>query len=181
MPLTIYTGNTAAHQVFTQGVGLRPRRRYEVQMGNFAVANNAVTTTALGTGGAGTCQIIVVHKAAGLGALGHYAGTSDPDEIAQGVLDMVQALGGPPVANVVLAAGESGNSQQQLNYQNGVLARVRTVCPGASVVWPQPPQDDVWGACYYLPLEELVGLRLDSPGDYGNAGHINEGISIHSY
>jgi len=61
--------------------------------------------------------------------------------IVQGVQDMVNALGGLPVANVVLAAGVTGNTNQaQLNYEIGIVANVRSMCPGARVVWPRRRQ-----------------------------------------
>ncbi len=113
MALVIYKGDTAAHQVFTQGVNLRPRRRYEVQMGNLALANNAAVTTALGTGGAGTCQVIVVHKAAGLGALGHYRAHPDPAMIGSGSSGHGQCARRP-------ARGERGDgSRSDWQHESG--------------------------------------------------------------
>lgn len=85
MPLQIFKGTQAAHQVYWDGISINGQRRYDVGMGGFAVANNAIQTTALGTSGAGPCQIIIVHKAPGLGALGHYAADPDPLAIVQGV------------------------------------------------------------------------------------------------
>ena len=190
MALVIYSGGRAAFQVYEQGRDLNLKWRRGLVMGSFGVANNTAASTALSTDGAQTCQIIVVHKAPGQGALGHYQATSNPNEIAQGVHDMIQALGGLPVANVVLAAGEidhlpaqgeSGGQRTQLDYQIEVIAQVRTVCPGADVVWPPAPQGDLWGACYYLPLEELVGLRPNSIGDYLNGGNNVGGISVRDY
>jgi len=95
---------------------------------------------------------------------------------------MVNALGGLPVANVVLAAGVTGNTNQaQLNYEIGIVANVRSMCPGARVVWPPAPPNDVWGACYCLPLQEEVGLLDDSPGGFVGTGNMLNGITIHNY
>jgi hypothetical protein len=46
---------------------------------------------ALATSGAGPCQIIIVHKGPGHGALGHYAGHYEPHWIVRGVSQMVAA------------------------------------------------------------------------------------------
>ena len=181
MPLQIFKGNAAAHQVYWTGVAQNPYRRYDAGMGAFAVANNLVATTALGTSGALPCQIIVVHKSPGRGALGHYAASPNPADIVQGVQDMIQRLGGLPVANVVFAAGLIGNQRPQLNYEIGVVATVKSLCPGASVVWPAAPANDVWSACYYLPLQEEVGLLTDSPGGFVGSGSMANGISVHVY
>lgn len=182
MPLQVFKGNHAAALVYAQGVSQNPYRRYDAGMGGFAVAQNFAATTALGTSGALPCQIIVVHKAAGHGALGHYAAHNDPGMIVQGVVvDMVQQLGGPPKANIVLAAGLIGNQREQLNYEIAIVARLRGMYPGVSVVWPAAPVDDVWGSCYYLPLQEQVGLLIDSPGGFVGSGDAANGITVHPY
>src|SRR5262249_48152708 len=85
MPLQIFLDKPPAKQVYQTGIRLLGRYRYEVGMRKFAVANDPVNPTALGTSGAPPCQIIVVHKAPGHGALGHYAAYPDPLEIVGGV------------------------------------------------------------------------------------------------
>jgi hypothetical protein len=94
---------------------------------------------------------------------------------------MIQFLGGLPVSNVVFAAGQVDANRPQLNYEIVIVGRVRAMCPGARVAWPTAPANDVWGAGYYLPLEERIGFLDSSPGGFigtGNAGH---GISVHNY
>jgi len=181
MPLQVHVGNHLAVNVYNQGIGINGYRRYDADMGAFAVAQNFAQTTALGTSGAGPCQIIVVHKAAGHGALGHYAAHPDPLMIVQGVQDMILQLGGLPVANVVFAAGLVGNQRPQLNYEITIVARVRAMCPGARVVWPAAPPNDVWSACYYLPLQEEVGLLQDPPGGFVGMGDAAHGITDFPY
>jgi hypothetical protein len=181
MPLQVFSGGQQALNVYFTGIGLNAYRRYDVGMGGFAAANNPNTATALGTSGAGPCQIIVVHKAAGLGALGHYPGDDRPDQIVQGVQSMVQQLGGPPIARIVFAAGQIGNAHEQFLYEVGVVGRVRALGTGARVVWPRVPINDVWGACYYLPLSEQIGLLMDSPGGFVGSGNAANGITVHNY
>lgn len=165
MALVISKGDNAAHQVFLKGIDQNGIRRREVGMGGFARAKNTTATTALGTYGAGPCQIIVVHKEPGLGALGHYPGDARTEKVVKGIDDMIQALGGLPVANVVLAAGSVGETkEEQAAYEKAILVAVRSMCGEATVDWPEPPKGDVWGACYYLPKEEKVGLLTNAPG-----------------
>jgi len=107
----------------------------------------------------------VVHKEPGLGALGHYPGDARTEKVVKGIDDMIQALGGLPVANVVLAAGSVGETkEEQAAYEKAILVAVRSMCGEATVDWPEPPKGDVWGACYYLPKEEKVGLLTNAPG-----------------
>lgn len=180
MPLQLFLGKAQAKQVYQTGIRLIGQYRYDVGMGRFAVANDPVNPTALGTSGALPCQIIVVHKAPGHGALGHYAAHSDPLMIVRGVQRMVQQLGEGPISDVVLAAGMIGGDQVQQAYENAVCDGVRAACPGARVVWPAVPPDDVWGACYYLPLVEQVGLLADSPGTFVGEGD-EHGIAVQQY
>ena len=137
MALVISKGDNAAHQVFLKGIDQNGIRRREVGMGGFARAKNTTATTALGTYGAGPCQIIVVHKEPGLGALGHYSGHQDPKKIIRGIDDMIQAVGGHPVANVVLAAGSVGETkEEQADYKKAILEGVSSMCGEATVDWP---------------------------------------------
>jgi hypothetical protein len=181
MPLAIFAGNNAALQVYWQGVSINGIRRYDAGMGGFAVAHNLAQTTALGTSGALPCMIIVVHKGLGYGALGHYAAHPNPQMIVQGVQDMVNQLGGGPVTDVVFGAGMIGGFGEQLNYELQISVGVRAICPGARVLWPRPPQDDVWSAAYYLPLQEQVGFMQDSPGGFVGTGNPAYGITVHNY
>lgn len=181
MPLAIFSGNAAALQVYLGGIAINGVRRYDAGMGGFAVANNVAQTTALGTSGALPCMIIVVHKAAGHGALGHYAAHPNPQMIVQGVADMVFQLNGGPISDVVFAAGMIGGFGEQFNYELQIAAGVRAICPGARVLWPRPPQDDVWSCAYYLPLQEQAGFMQDPPGGFVGTGNPAYGITIHNY
>jgi len=107
-----------------------------ILMGGFAIASNPTEATALATSGAGGCQIIIVHKGPGRGALGHYAGHNDAHWIVRGVSQMIRVLGGHPVADVVFAAGDIGVGATQQKYQQTILDWVRVQCPGARVSWP---------------------------------------------
>ena len=182
MPLQIQVNNQHAQQVYQAGISLNGRYRYDVGMGGYAVAHNLAHATALGTSGALTCLIIVVHKAPGHGALGHYAAHPDPGMIVQGVQDMVMRLGGPPIDRVVLAAGLIGGGRsEQLKYEIGVVGGVRALFPDVRVVWPAAPVHDLWGACYYLPLAEVVGLTNQYYGGFTGTGNPQDGIDVHNY
>lgn len=182
MALVISAGGNAALQVYLKGTDQNGIRRYEIGAGGFARAKNTTATTALGTCGAGPCQIIVVHKEPGLGALGHYPGEAKPEKIVKGIDDMVQALGGFPVENIVLAAGSVGESkEEQAAYQKAILEGVRSMCGNATVDWPDPPKGDVWGACYYLPKEEKLGLLMNAPGNFAGTGNSEFGITLHNF
>ena len=180
MPLHILREEAKAEQVRQTGLKLNTQFRYGVGMYYFAVARNLVEPTALGTSSAGPCQIIVVHKAPGHGALGHFGGHPDPLVIAQAVQVMVQKLGGGPISDVVLAAGMVGSDDTQQNYETTILNSVRALYPDARVIWPEAPSgDDVWEACYYLPLAEKVGLLTESSGTFIGQGE--NGIAVHKY
>jgi hypothetical protein len=182
MALVISKGDNAALQVFFKGMDQNGIRRYELGMGGFARAKNATATTALGTCGAGPCQIIVVHKEPGLGALGHYPGDARTEKVVKGIDDMIQAVGGLPVANVVLAAGSVGETKEErADYKKAILEGVSGLCGNATVDWPDPPKDDVWGACYYLPKEEKVGLLMNAPGNFVGTGNSEFGITLHNF
>jgi hypothetical protein len=157
-------------------------RKYWVLMGGFAMANNPAQDTALATSGAAGCQIIIVHKGPGRGALGHYAGHDDPHWIVRGVSQMIRALGGHPIAEVVFAAGVIGEDAVQQKYQDTILDWVRIVCPGAQVRWPA---GGPWGAAYYLPRTEEIALfesQLDGGGwDGGGDLDAQSGVTIYDY
>jgi hypothetical protein len=149
-------------------------------MGVYAVANNVSEDTALGTSGAGPCQIIVVHKKKGIGALGHFAGHTNPQKIVQGVTRMIAQLGGGPIEHIVFAAGQTdGSEREQLNYEIGIVGTLRS--RAYRVDWPKAPHRDVWGYCYYLPLEEKVGLLQHYPGVFPGEGSPEHGITAHSF
>jgi hypothetical protein len=151
-------------------------------MGGFAIASNPTEATALATSGAGGCQIIIVHKGPGRGALGHYAGHNDAHWIVRGVSQMIRVLGGHPVADVVFAAGDIGVGATQQKYQQTILDWVRVQCPGARVSWPA---GGPWGAAYYLPLTEEIALFESQPdgGGWDGGGDLDaqSGIRIHDY
>jgi hypothetical protein len=189
MPLQIYreggTFANAAPSVVYETSQVVARKKYWLLMGGFAAANDQINETALATSGAGPCQIIVVHKGPGHGALGHYAALDDPHWIVRGVSQMVSALGGSPVANVVFAAGEIGVDEEQKKYRDEILYWVRALCPGAQVSWPRPGADSHYGAAYYLPLDEEVALFKNQPKGGAWDGTAdrdpNSGIRIHNY
>jgi len=173
-------------QVYGAAGAMKFGRKHSLGMGLFAVADNTAEPTSLGTNGAGPCQIIVVHKAKGHGALGHYAGNLHAEQIIKGVRDMVERLGGGPIDTVVLAAGEHAiNGKLQQEYKQGVLAGVRSVCQGAIVLWPDHPNSrngSAYGVCYYLPLAEQVALFGSYwGGKYAGEGEPDHGITLHGY
>lgn len=187
MPLQVYVdeppgNNPLAHSVYVEASSLDSKRHRWVGYGGFGVAQNLNDETALGTSGAGPCQIIIVHKALGRGALGHYPAHNDPAEIVRGVQQMIAQLGHGPVAAVVFAAGEIGEGITQRAYEITIIGRVRALCPGAQIQWPRGPRaGGAWGAGYYLPLTEEIGLFRDQPGKFGGAGDAASGITLHDY
>lgn len=184
MPLDVIFNEddpSPAQRVYWDGVFLNGCRRYDVDVYSYAVADNPNEETALGTSGAGPCQIVIVHKARGQGALGHYGGHPDPYKIVEGVQAMVNQLGGGPIQAVVLAAGLVADGEKQRDYESTIISTVRNSYPEARVLWPTPPQHDVWGAAYYLPLAERVGLLDMSPGGFVGFGDEEHGITVHPY
>ena len=168
MALTVY--NEDAHQVAAQGVynraiSLNAYRVGNADMGGFHAANS-VQHTAIGTSGAGPCQIIVVHKNAGVGALGHYAGTADPMLILAGLEKMVQRLGGGPIDTVVYAAatGVGDTKRQQKVYEIKIFGGTHLRFPGATVLWPSQDAANNWGSAVYLPLTAELALFHSMPG-----------------
>lgn len=166
-----------ANGVFWRGQYLNAYRIGSANMGGFFVANSN-QHTALGTAGAGPCQIIVVHKQPGVGALGHYAGTNDPSLILRGVERMVAQLGGPPIDSVLFAAGSDvgggsiwGQKRYELTIYGGTLRRY----PGATVLWPPQDKSWNWGSCVYLPLTGEVALFHLLPGLSGDLRGLADG------
>jgi hypothetical protein len=188
MPLQIYCDEPPgagflAYDTLNQTDAVNRLRKYWITMGGFAVANNLNDDTALATSGAGPCQIIIVHKGRGRGALGHYAGHDDAHWIVRGVSQMIRGLGGHPVADVVFAAGEIGAAAAQQKYKDIILDWVRILCPGAQVHWPAGPSTGGhWGAAYYLPLAEEIGLFESQPdGGWEGFGDAANGITVCDY
>ena len=188
MPLEVFLdvppgNNPLAHSVYYEASSIDFDRRFWVGPGGFAIANNPNDDTALGTSGAGPCQIIIVHKGRGRGALGHYFAHPNPNQIVRGVCQMVGLLGVGPIVAVVFAAGEVGVGNTQQEYQLTIVGRVRALCPGARVEWPTGPRNGAghWGAGYYLPFAEEIGLFESQPGGFEGAGGIANGISLHNY
>lgn len=89
---------------------------------------------------------------------------------------MLSALGGGLVESVLLAAGQVGMGsgeefkRAQGDYEKAIIDGVRGLCPAAEVVWSKP-KDDVWSACYYLPLAEEAALFKDGAGTFHGLGH----------
>jgi hypothetical protein len=185
MALQIFLANNAkklAKEVHRQGTVVLGGRRQDVSMNRFAVAMNTGEATALGTSGAGPCQIIVVHKAKGQGALGHYGGTPDPKDIVKGVEAMVAQLRGLPIEAIVLAAGQVAMGQNQQSYKETILATLGGGWGrGAVVSWHDPPSGEVYDACYYLPLAEQVALFEDGPGGFVGVEEEEDGVTYHWY
>ena len=94
---------------------------------------------------------------------------------------MIVQLGGLPISDVVFGAGQVEDHWLQVNYELGIVARVREMCPGARVVWPVAPANDVWGCCYYLPLAEEVGFLQDNSEGFVGTGDREFGITHHWY
>jgi len=189
MPLQIYVDDPPgagflAHSVLNEASSLNGYRQRWIGPGGFATVNNPNADTALSTSGAETCQIIIVHKRRGLGALGHYFALNKPHQIVRGVTQMIAGLGGQPVAAVVFAAGEIGVPATQQEYKLTIVGRVRALCPGASVDWPAAPSTGGhWGAAYYLPLAEEIALFESQPkgGGFEGMGDGPNGFTLHNY
>lgn len=173
MPLNVFINDKAAHKVFSKTRDINGVYIGDVGMGGYYTVNNTQKPTALGTCGAGPCQIIVVHKSKGLGALGHYGGDDRPEKVVEGVRKMVARLGGFPVEAIVLAAGVVGEGNAQEAYESGLIEGIRALYPQVQVSWPKGGE---WGAAYYLPLAEELGLLEDSPGDFTGTGKPQDGI-----
>ena len=182
MPLKIFRGGQKAIELFGFGTAkVPPGFRCDIGMGGFVVSENDLATTAIGTDGAGPCQIIVVHKTKGCGAIGHYPGDNRPEKVAQGVALMVQKLGGGPIESILLAAGLVGRDQkEQTHYTTNLQAHIASMCKVGTIRLPEPPDltgSSVWDSCYYFPLEEEVALLEDCPGVfYGDGDGSGNGI-----
>jgi hypothetical protein len=167
MPLTIITDKAQARRLYVKGIHLPPAHLRDVNMGGYAVVDSPNEVVMVGTSGALTCMIIVVHKARGHGALGHYGGHQNADKVIQGLFDMVQRLGGGPIEAVVFAAGLVGSTaREQAKYEHDILSRARQVCPGAQVSWAK---EAVYDAAYYSPHDEEVGLLKRPLGTFYGA------------
>lgn len=179
MALDIYEEGAQALQVYQTGLGLPSTHICNVGMGIFATVANTASVTALGTDGAGPCTIILVHARPGVGALGHYA-AHNPGMIIQGVRDMITALNVVAPSEILFAAGKFDSPPGQTIYENTILDAVRgQICP--SVSW-RKPANDVYGSCYYLPLQERVGLLEGcTNGGYFVNGAAVAGIATHNY
>jgi hypothetical protein len=180
MPLTVHFGDGKARWIRQRAVFVKSQCRHDLFPGGFVIARNSKEATALATVGAVTCVIIVMHRAPGIGALAHVAAT-DPNVIVSCARTMGQQLV-PPVADVVLSAGQvHEDATQQQAYQTAIVSQLRGLSPRVS--WPAPQQDEVWGACYYLPLSEEVAFTTLSVGDIAGTGaeHADGGISVHPY
>ena len=141
-----------------------PKHIGDIGMDQYGAVRNPGASTALITTGAGPCQIILVHKGNGVGALGHLGGTTGADTTVPRVRQMVEAVGGGPVDTVLFAAGVVGDDRpDQAAYETAVIAGVQAQYPGTRIVWPgyQPGQE--WGACFYRPLAGEVALFQVSP------------------
>jgi hypothetical protein len=184
MPLKVFIDapkQTAARRVYNTGLDLKRCLRQEAGMYGFWVVKNESTPTALGTCGAGPCQIILMHKAPGWGALGHYAGQIDANKILGGIQKMLTRLRGGPIKSVVLAAGEIGADATQRDYEKDIKTGVAALCPGAFIFWAKAFDGGLLGACYYLPLSEETGLFKSSPGNFEGLGDRDDGFESHNY
>jgi hypothetical protein len=180
MPLTVYFGDGKASWVRDRAVQVKPKCRHEVYMGGFVIARNTEVPTALATVGAGTCVIIVMHCGAGIGGLAHVTASDQPNVIVKCARIMAQQLG-QPITRVLLIAGQiHQDATQQQGYQDAIANQLGYL--GVKVDW-LAPQNNVWGACYYLPLSEEVAFAISSVGDVRGIGgdYADAGISVHSY
>jgi hypothetical protein len=169
MSLQIFIEEDRAHQVFRDKEGVNFRRRWNAAMGEFAVAHNSTEGTALGTSGAASCIIIIVHKERGWGALGHFLGHNDTNLVLAGIKKMVERLEGPPIREVVFAAGRG--AVQQVSYEACIMGDVRGLYSGAYVTWQKASQENlILGACCYLPHAEQIGFFVHLPGHFGAPG-----------
>ncbi|MEZ5670774.1 MAG: hypothetical protein R3F55_25730 [Alphaproteobacteria bacterium] len=187
MPLTICNNVDhagLANDILDRALRINLRHRGGAGMGGYCVANNTAQATALGTQGAGPCQIIVVHKANGIGAVGHYAANPDPRAILAGLVSMVVAVGGVPIDTIVFAAGDGvgPTNLQQKAYEMLIVAGASHRYPGATVLWPTFPAGEAnWGSCIYLPLSSELALFDLLPGNFGGQADPGAGVSERNY
>ena len=184
MPLQIITSppnKPLATQVYRSGRDVNKSCRYKIDMGGFVAVRNTQKDTAIGTEGAGTCHIIVVHKARGCGALGHYPGTLETKLLVAGVQQMVRSLGGGQVEEVVFAAGMGGDDKTQTKNESELKEKLSALYPSASVVWEKSPGEFEFGCCYYLPLREQLALLDEEPGNFEGSGDLQSGLKIEKY
>ena len=180
MALEIFVENLSARKVYDSGLSLNAR--LEVGMGGYAVAIDGEKPTALGTCGAGPCQIIVVHKKAGCGALGHYAADGKPASVAKGVQAMVARVGGAPVEAIVLAAGVIDKSEFDTEeYKPALLKQLGALFPTIHIVWQLTSKNEPLGACYYLPGKEQVGFFTEAPGGFTGMAKPKDGVTLYSF
>jgi len=191
MPLTVLQykpgnkpENAQAKGLISTAVHTNPTRIGAVGMYAFKAVNNTQQETVLTTSGAGPCQIIVVHGGPGRGALGHFAGTNDPDKIIAGVVKMV-AIVGHPIDTIVFAAGYGveDDPKAQAAYEKAIYDGTVKRFGGARVLYP-PQGDDPFGTALYMPLREELALVSDAKSlgvpNFGSQG-THGGISVHSY
>ena len=184
MPLTFFEGN-AANQIYAQGKALQSIC-FATQE-TFAVTTNPAIHTALSTSGAGSCIIMVIHKTMGCGALGHCAGISSTLDILRALDLMLQKIGGGQVENIVLAAGAGRPIAAQLAHQQQTVQALHAVYANAHISWPNHPEFDqgaYYDACYYLPVQQRIGLREGSLNpDYLSGLLLSPvpGIAIYDY
>jgi len=187
MPLTVYNEDdhpAQARSVYDRAMNINRFRRGEVFMYGFYFANST-QPTALATTGAAGCQIIIVHKRQGVGALGHYAGTPNALEILVGLEKMVAKLGGGAIDTVVYSAGTgagTGGAAGQKAYEFTLIGGARLRCPGVRVLWPAQTANNNFGSAVYLPLTSEAALfhSMPEPGFMGSADG-TEGVTAADY
>jgi hypothetical protein len=149
--------------------------RFGAGMDEFAVVNCAPgEQRALMTMGAGSCTIVLIHKAPGVGALGHFTTLGHHGaEIGDAVRQMVAVLGDATDLKIVIAAcqisisGEGGDKFQK-EARDSLAARGDNV----TFAWPgyNPAIAEDASACFYLPHEERAYLTSNAPKEYKTAG-----------
>lgn len=81
---------------------------FEVGMHGYLVAKEIKSNKYLITKGVATCQILIVHKAQGSGALGHFAtNLQSPEDVCEGLRQMIENLDGPPVDSILVTVNGS--------------------------------------------------------------------------
>jgi len=177
----------AATALFWQGFHLGFPYIGDAGMGGFWTSQNAGHGTALVTSGAGPCLIMVVHRANGTGALGHYAAHPDAAIILQGLQAMLLALPPGPVDTILFAAGVVGSgggaqfAHNQLMYEMQVVAGAKGMAPGAKVIWPAQDNRDNWSAAMYLPHAGQIALFQNFPRSIVGRSGAGNGLAPHGY
>ncbi len=160
--MVVQTEELQAKYVFGMKTGRKVRN---VGIGGYCVCTDPDLKIAMGTEGAGTCQIIVVHTLDMTGAIGHYSARLEPNKILAAVDLLVEKLGKAEVETILFAAGLSGSEfMSQDVYADTILHGAEAKYREAQILWPD--RDHGWGACVYVPDQGEAALFDSYPGQF---------------